>query len=135
MADCNNQHINRHYKSWRLTGLYVFCGLVYAAGFAVREVGAFRYDDLIIYIVSICLCFAAPYAIARPVFPSFLLPIVTSPLMIISATYLLGIGMLTRDTVIVAVESARSTSSPTTTCSAASSTTSRTIRPSTRAAS
>ncbi|KAK7739236.1 hypothetical protein SLS62_011281 [Diatrype stigma] len=57
---CNGRYISRHYKSWRLTGLYVVCGFVYAIGFAIREVGAVRYDDLVIYIVSVCLCFAAP---------------------------------------------------------------------------
>lgn len=57
-----NRH-HRHYKSWRLTGLYSFSGLLYTAGFAVRVVGAFHYDDLVIYIVSVCLCFAAPYVI------------------------------------------------------------------------
>ncbi|KAI1080270.1 RTA1 like protein-domain-containing protein [Whalleya microplaca] len=49
-----------HYKSWRLTGLYVFCALVFVAGFIARELGAFDYKDLVKYIVSICLCYAAP---------------------------------------------------------------------------
>ena len=29
-------------------------------GFIFRELGAFHYDDLVIYIVSVCLCFAVP---------------------------------------------------------------------------
>ncbi|KAL7619981.1 hypothetical protein AAE478_010529 [Parahypoxylon ruwenzoriense] len=49
-----------HYKSWRLTGLYVFCSLLFVVGFIFRELGAFDYTDLIKYIVSICLCYAAP---------------------------------------------------------------------------
>lgn len=43
-----------------MTGLYVFCSLIFIVGFIFRELGAFRSDDLVIYIVSICLCFAAP---------------------------------------------------------------------------
>ncbi|KAI1340677.1 RTA1 like protein-domain-containing protein [Xylariaceae sp. FL0016] len=49
-----------HYKSWRLTGLYVFCALIFLVGFVFREIGAFHYDNLVVYIVSICLCYAAP---------------------------------------------------------------------------
>lgn len=55
MCDC------RRYKCWRLTGLYVFCSFIFVAGFIVRELGAFDYKDLIKYIVSICLVYAAPY--------------------------------------------------------------------------
>ncbi|KAI1771598.1 RTA1 like protein-domain-containing protein [Hypoxylon cercidicola] len=49
-----------HYKSWRLTGLYVFCSTVFVAGFIARAVGAFDYTNLPVYIASICLCYAAP---------------------------------------------------------------------------
>ncbi|KAK5653529.1 hypothetical protein OQA88_8788 [Cercophora sp. LCS_1] len=49
-----------HYQSWRITGLYVFCAILFTAGFIVRELGAFDYTDLIKYIVSICLVYAAP---------------------------------------------------------------------------
>ncbi|GAB1317235.1 hypothetical protein MFIFM68171_07445 [Madurella fahalii] len=49
-----------HYQSWRLTGLYVFCALLFTVGFVVREIGAFDYEHLIKYIVSICLIYAAP---------------------------------------------------------------------------
>ena len=48
------------YKCWRLTGLYVFCSALFTAGFIAREIGAFHYDNLIVYIVSICLVYAAP---------------------------------------------------------------------------
>lgn len=50
-----------HYKCWRLTGLYVFCSLLFMAGFITRVLGAFDFEDLIKYIVSICLVYAAPY--------------------------------------------------------------------------
>ena len=49
-----------HYKSWRLTGLYVFCAVLFTAGFVVRELGAFDYSNLIKYIVSTCLIYSAP---------------------------------------------------------------------------
>ncbi|KAK3301532.1 uncharacterized protein B0H64DRAFT_41227 [Chaetomium fimeti] len=48
------------YKSWRLTGLYVFCALLFTVGFVIREIGAFDYDDLIKFIASTCLIYAAP---------------------------------------------------------------------------
>lgn len=50
-----------HYQSWRLTGLYVFCGLLFAVGFVIREIGAFDYENLIKFIISVCLIYAAPY--------------------------------------------------------------------------
>ncbi|KAK4452043.1 RTA1 domain-protein [Podospora aff. communis PSN243] len=49
-----------HYASWRITGLYVVCGIFFTAGFIVREMGAFDYGDIIKYIVQICLIYAAP---------------------------------------------------------------------------
>ncbi|KAL2024755.1 hypothetical protein VTK56DRAFT_5576 [Thermocarpiscus australiensis] len=49
-----------HYKSWRLTGLYVFCAALFTAGFIVREMGAFDYENLVKYIISIVLIYAAP---------------------------------------------------------------------------
>ncbi|KAK3906252.1 protein RTA1 [Staphylotrichum tortipilum] len=49
-----------HYKSWRLTGLHVFCALLFTAGFIVREIGAFDYQNLEKYIVSTCLIYSAP---------------------------------------------------------------------------
>jgi hypothetical protein len=52
--------IHRHYKCWRLTGLYIICPALFVAGFITREVGAFDYSDLVKYIVSICLVYASP---------------------------------------------------------------------------
>ncbi|KAI1385305.1 RTA1 like protein-domain-containing protein [Hypoxylon trugodes] len=49
-----------HYKSWRLTGLYAFCSLLFVAGFIVRELAAFDYSNLTYYIASVCLVYAAP---------------------------------------------------------------------------
>ncbi|KAI1120508.1 RTA1 like protein-domain-containing protein [Nemania abortiva] len=49
-----------HYHSWRLTGLYVFCSTLFVGGFIARILGAFDYDNVIKYIVSIVLSYAAP---------------------------------------------------------------------------
>jgi len=48
------------YQSWKITGLYVFCAILFTAGFIVREIGAFDYKDLIKFIITICLVYAAP---------------------------------------------------------------------------
>ena len=50
----------RLFKSWRLTGLYPWCAILFTAGFIVREMGAFDYEDLIKYIISVVLVYAAP---------------------------------------------------------------------------
>ncbi|KAI0599672.1 hypothetical protein F4775DRAFT_599844 [Biscogniauxia sp. FL1348] len=44
----------------KLTWLYVLCALLFAAGFIFRAIGAFDYNNVTVYIVSICLCYAAP---------------------------------------------------------------------------
>ncbi|KAI1165284.1 RTA1 like protein-domain-containing protein [Nemania serpens] len=49
-----------HYHSWRLTGLYVFCSALFLGGFIARVLGAFDDTDIIKYIVSIVLTYAAP---------------------------------------------------------------------------
>ncbi|CAJ2508818.1 Uu.00g138440.m01.CDS01 [Anthostomella pinea] len=49
-----------HYKCWRLTGLYVFCPLLFVLGFVTRVLGAFDYGNLVKYIISICSTYAAP---------------------------------------------------------------------------
>lgn len=55
-----NELETSHYKSWKLTGLYVFCAILFTGGFITRVLGAFDYGDLIKYIVSLCLTYAAP---------------------------------------------------------------------------
>ncbi|KAI0206019.1 RTA1 like protein-domain-containing protein [Astrocystis sublimbata] len=49
-----------HYHSWRLTGLYVLCSLLFAGGFIARALGAFDTGNIIKYIISIVLTYAAP---------------------------------------------------------------------------
>jgi hypothetical protein len=48
------------YKCWILTPLYPFCCLLFTAGFALREYGAFHYDNLEVFIASVCITYAAP---------------------------------------------------------------------------
>ncbi|KAF7544251.1 hypothetical protein G7Z17_g10107 [Cylindrodendrum hubeiense] len=49
-----------NYKCWKLTALFPFCCLLFTVGFAIREYGAFHYDNLNVYIASICITYAAP---------------------------------------------------------------------------
>ncbi|KAK1520941.1 RTA1 domain-containing protein [Colletotrichum abscissum] len=49
-----------HYRFFKVTALFSFCCLLFAAGFAVRTYGAWHYDDLDIFIASVCLIYAAP---------------------------------------------------------------------------
>ncbi|KAF4334546.1 Rtm1p [Fusarium beomiforme] len=48
------------YNCWRLTPLFPFCSLLFTAGFALRVYGAFHYDNLDIFIASVCITYAAP---------------------------------------------------------------------------
>ena len=50
-----------HYKSWRVTGYYPFCGALFTAGFAARVYGAFNYDEIPPYLTSTILIYASPY--------------------------------------------------------------------------
>ncbi|KAI1262017.1 RTA1 like protein-domain-containing protein [Xylariaceae sp. FL1019] len=49
-----------HYQAWRLVSLYVFCSLLFVGGFVTRALSAWHCDDIINYIVSIVLIYAAP---------------------------------------------------------------------------
>ncbi|KAI0443079.1 RTA1 like protein-domain-containing protein [Xylaria telfairii] len=49
-----------HYHSWRLTGLYIFCSLLFTGGFIARILGSFDTGNIIKYILSIVLSYAAP---------------------------------------------------------------------------
>ncbi|ENH65044.1 hypothetical protein FOC1_g10005894 [Fusarium oxysporum f. sp. cubense race 1] len=48
------------YKCWKLTPLFSFCSLLFTTGFALRVYGAFHYDNLEIFIASVCITYAAP---------------------------------------------------------------------------
>ncbi|KAI0503325.1 RTA1 like protein-domain-containing protein [Xylaria bambusicola] len=49
-----------HFHSWRLTGLYVFCSFLFVGGFIARALGSYDNRNIIKYIVSIVLTYAAP---------------------------------------------------------------------------
>ncbi|KAI9150176.1 Lipid-translocating exporter-like protein RTA1 [Paramyrothecium foliicola] len=51
---------NVRYKSWLLTPLWPFCSLLFTAGFTLRIYGAFHYDNLNMFIASICITYGAP---------------------------------------------------------------------------
>ncbi|KAH0538387.1 hypothetical protein FGG08_005036 [Glutinoglossum americanum] len=48
------------YKCWKITGLLPWASIIFIGGFAMREVGAYHYNDLGIYIASVVLLLAAP---------------------------------------------------------------------------
>ncbi|KAF2264138.1 hypothetical protein CC78DRAFT_517247 [Lojkania enalia] len=48
------------YKCFKITGYHIFCGLLFTTGFALREYGAFNYDNLNIYIASTLLIYMSP---------------------------------------------------------------------------
>lgn len=58
--------IDSRYKSWKLCGIYPFVTLLFTAGYALREVGAFHYkypenkESLMIYIMNQVLIYAGP---------------------------------------------------------------------------
>jgi hypothetical protein len=49
-----------HYKSWKVTGVLPWSGLCFTVGYALREYGAFHYDDVNIFIASIVFIYCAP---------------------------------------------------------------------------
>lgn len=49
-----------HFKSWKFTGLLPWATLVFVSGYAMREVGAFHYGVVNIFIASQCLLYIAP---------------------------------------------------------------------------
>ena len=49
------------YRSWKITSLYPFTGLIFTAGFACRSYGAYHFEDIPVYIASQCLIYMAPY--------------------------------------------------------------------------
>ncbi|KAH6630752.1 hypothetical protein B0J18DRAFT_363870 [Chaetomium sp. MPI-SDFR-AT-0129] len=48
------------YKSWKVTAYLPFCAAIFTAGFALREVGAFDYTNINIYIASTLLVYMSP---------------------------------------------------------------------------
>ncbi|CAI4219564.1 unnamed protein product [Parascedosporium putredinis] len=51
---------SHRYKSFKVTGLLPFCGLLFVVGFAVRSYGAFNFTNVDVYIASIVLIYMSP---------------------------------------------------------------------------
>ncbi|KAG4411618.1 hypothetical protein IFR04_015252 [Cadophora malorum] len=49
-----------HYKSWKVSGVLPWSALLFVVGYVLREVGAFNYDNLNIFIASLVFIYAAP---------------------------------------------------------------------------
>jgi hypothetical protein len=49
-----------HFKSWKLTGVFVFAAILFTGGYIAREMGAFDYTNVDKYIVATVLVYAAP---------------------------------------------------------------------------
>jgi hypothetical protein len=50
----------RHYKCWKVSGVFPWAATLFVVGYVLREVGAFNHDNLPIYISSIVFIYAAP---------------------------------------------------------------------------
>ncbi|KAH6721433.1 RTA1 like protein-domain-containing protein [Leptodontidium sp. 2 PMI_412] len=49
-----------HYKSWKVSGILPWSALLFVIGYILREIGAFDYDNLNIFIASLVFIYAAP---------------------------------------------------------------------------
>lgn len=48
------------FKAWKITAMLPFCALVFGTGYILREVGAFHYTNVNIYIASMTIIYSAP---------------------------------------------------------------------------
>lgn len=48
------------YKSWKVTAILVFSTLLFVIGYIFREIGAFHFGNVDIYIVSLVFIYVAP---------------------------------------------------------------------------
>ncbi|KAL8720331.1 MAG: hypothetical protein Q9225_002793 [Loekoesia sp. 1 TL-2023] len=60
LSTLHHIYINFHFKSWRVTGTLPWGGIVFVAGFAMREVSAFNPKNLDVSIASQVLLLVAP---------------------------------------------------------------------------
>jgi hypothetical protein len=51
----------RHYKSWKVTGIFPWAALLFVIGYILREIGAFDFGNINIFISSLVFIYAAPY--------------------------------------------------------------------------
>jgi membrane protein DedA with SNARE-associated domain len=50
----------RHYKCWKVTGILPWSALLFVIGYVFREYGAFHFDNIDVFIVSLVFIYAAP---------------------------------------------------------------------------
>ncbi|KAL8712878.1 MAG: hypothetical protein Q9220_003086 [cf. Caloplaca sp. 1 TL-2023] len=60
LSTIHHIYLNFHFKSWRITGSLPWSGLLFVAGFALREVSAFDSKNLGVFIASTVLLLVAP---------------------------------------------------------------------------
>lgn len=60
LSTLHHVYLNIHYKSWKITGTLPWGGILFIAGFALREVSAFNTHNLNIFIASTVLLLVAP---------------------------------------------------------------------------
>jgi len=48
------------YKSWKITLMIPWCALTFGAGYLLREVGAYNYSNVNVYIASMTIIYSAP---------------------------------------------------------------------------
>ncbi|KAL9589918.1 MAG: hypothetical protein Q9203_001273 [Teloschistes exilis] len=60
LSTIHHIYLNIHYKSWKITGTLPWGGLLFIAGFALREVSAFDTHSLPLFIASTVLLLVAP---------------------------------------------------------------------------
>ena len=51
---------SRHYKCWKVTGILPWSALIFVVGYSFREYGAFHFDNINVFIVSLVFIYAAP---------------------------------------------------------------------------
>ncbi|KAH8687655.1 RTA1 like protein-domain-containing protein [Tricladium varicosporioides] len=49
-----------HYKCWKVTGFLPWSALLFVVGYILREIGAYNYDNINIFISSLVFIYAAP---------------------------------------------------------------------------
>jgi hypothetical protein len=54
------------YNSWPVTFMFSFCALAFAVGYILREVGAFSYGTVNVYIASMTIIYSLPYVFYFP---------------------------------------------------------------------
>ncbi|KAH8759634.1 hypothetical protein BGZ57DRAFT_1018388 [Hyaloscypha finlandica] len=49
-----------HYKCWKVTGILPWSALLFVVGYSFREYGAYHFDNIDVFIVSLVFVYAAP---------------------------------------------------------------------------